>query len=111
AVDIDPSFGIGWLVLSNAYYHGALRVPAMAEEWLRRAPAARAQARALVPDDPWLSMLGARENVAAGNWFAAGAFFEGEMQQLIDETLGGNTPPSTYWLQGEYFLWAGRTSE
>jgi DNA-binding winged helix-turn-helix (wHTH) protein/TolB-like protein/tetratricopeptide (TPR) repeat protein len=36
AVEIDPTFTYGWLILSHAYYHGALRLPDMAEEWLRQ---------------------------------------------------------------------------
>src|SRR5690606_39396782 len=111
AVEIDPSFAYGWLVLSQAYYYAAVRVPEMAEEWLRAAPAAREQARRLSPDHPLLSVLGARENIAAGNWFAAAAFYEGELRQEIEETLGGHTPPEIYSLLAEYFLLTGRTAE
>lgn len=111
AVEIDPTFTYGWLILSHAYYHGALRLPDMAEEWLRIAPAARERARMLAPEHPLLSLLGAQENVAAGNWFAAAAFLEGELPQLIAETRGGHMGPETYLLLATYFLCTGRTAE
>ena len=124
AVDIDPSFLVAWLSLASAYDHGALRVPAMGEDWHRLAQQARERVqelvrtappdslplRALMPDE-LLERYGGNLQLAlsAHDWFALARFHD-DVAPLIAEQIGGGVERAgLYFRRGEYLLATGRS--
>ena len=106
AVTIDPSFGMGWLALRNAYIGCINTLPhGQTVDYDTMAAEAVERARAVAPEIPEVLMFVAGEHESKGDWLES----ERLWKQLLDDYGYANAEVSLRF--GRRLLHLGRTGE
>jgi TolB-like protein/class 3 adenylate cyclase/predicted Zn-dependent protease len=106
ALDIDPGFGLGWVLLSSMYMEAtALLPPEQTVDFEIRAAEALKRARAVAPNMPEVLIETAREHQGNGDWLEADRLFK----QVLDEQ--GHVNPDANRSYGRMLREVGRSHD
>jgi TolB-like protein/DNA-binding winged helix-turn-helix (wHTH) protein/tetratricopeptide (TPR) repeat protein len=82
ATQIDTSFSLAWVWLSEAYSRGVVFLGAPEDEWVAKADAALAQALELTPESRDVLAQAAWHAASQGDWLAAGRAYDALLESV-----------------------------